>query len=138
MDPDGYVAADQYIRELMWEQAKRHRNLRPGDVCMMLYESKVMGNYRLCRVTAAEPSEDGCTRTVTVGYLPRKSLKQTVYRPVPLETKDVAIQRLVLLVPIRGPQISYRERVLPVSLPVRLKISVSRDQTLLAVFTFTT
>ena len=71
---------------------------------MMLYESKVMGNYRLCRVTAAEPSEDGCTRTVTVGYLPRKSLKQTVYRPVPLETKDVAIQRLVLLVPMEEQQ----------------------------------
>merc|ERR1712120_68975 len=124
VDPEGYVAADQYLNELMstwwkmwkqralphllpyyrWEQARRHRNLRPGDVCMMLYESKVMGNYRLCRVTAAEPSEDGCTRTVTVGYLPRKSLKQTVYRPVPLETKDVAIQRLVLLVPMEEQQ----------------------------------
>ena len=72
---------------------------------MLLYESKVMGNYRLCRVTAAEPSEDECVRTVTVGYLPRKSLKQTVYRPVPLETKEVAIQRLVLLVPVEEQQL---------------------------------
>ena len=64
-----------------------------------------MGNYRLCRVTAAEPSEDECVRTVTVGYLPRKSLKQTVYRPVPLETKEVAIQRLVLLVPVEEQQL---------------------------------
>ena len=63
VEPEGYVAADQYLRELMsvwwkmwkqralphllpyykWEQAKRHRNLQPGDVCMLLYESKVMG-----------------------------------------------------------------------------------------------
>ena len=104
VDPEGYVAADQYLRELMtvwwklwrqralphllpyykWEQARRHRNLQPGDVCMLLYESKVVGSYRLCRVTAVTPSDDECVRTVTVGYLPRKQLKQTVYRPVPL------------------------------------------------------
>merc|ERR1711888_73542 len=120
VDPEGYVVADQYLRELMsvwwkmwkqralphllpyykWEQARRHRNLQPGDVCMLLYETKVIGNYRLCRVTAAEPSEDECVRTVTVGYLPRKNLKQTVYHPAPLDTKEVAIQRLVLIVPV--------------------------------------
>merc|ERR1711888_480167 len=125
VDPEGYVAADQYIKELMtvwwklwrqralphllpyykWEQARRHRNLQTGDICMLLYESKVIGNYRLCRVTAAEPSDDGCVRTVTVGYLPRKQLKKTVYRPAPLETKEVAIQRLVLLVPIEEQQL---------------------------------
>ena len=70
----------------------------------MLYESKVVGSYRLCRVIKAEPSEDECVRTVTVGYLPRKNVKQTVYHPVPLETKEVAIQRLVLLVPVEEQQ----------------------------------
>ena len=39
-----------------------------------------------------------------MGYLPRKKLKQTVYHPVPLETKEVAIQRLVLLVPVEEQQ----------------------------------
>ena len=71
---------------------------------MMLYESKVVGSYRLCRVIKAEPSEDECVRTVTVGYLPRKNVKQTVYHPVPLEEKEVAIQRLVLLVPVEEQQ----------------------------------
>ena len=59
VEPEGYVAADQYLQELMttwwklwkqralphllpyyrWEEAKRHRNLQPGDVCLILYES---------------------------------------------------------------------------------------------------
>ena len=124
VDPEGYVTSDQYLRELMsvwwklwrqralphllpyykWEEARRHRNLQPGDVCMMLYESKVVGSYRLCRVIKAEPSEDKCVCTVTVGYLLRKNVKQIVYHPVPLEEKEVAIQRLVLLVPVEEQQ----------------------------------
>ena len=93
VETEGYVAADQYLQELMlmwwkmwkqcalpsllpyyrWEESRRHRNLREGDVCLLLFESKVLANYRLCRVLKAEPSEDGCVRTVTVGYLPRKA-----------------------------------------------------------------
>ena len=75
-----------------WEEAKRHRNLRKGDICLLLYESKILANYRLCRVLEAEPSEDGCVRTVTVGYLPRKAQNRVIYHPVPLEYKEVAIQ----------------------------------------------
>ena len=48
----------------------------------------------------AEPSGEGCVRTVSIGYLPSKSLKQVVYHPFPLETKEVAVQRLVLIVPV--------------------------------------
>ena len=119
VEPEGYVATDQYVRELMlswwklwkqralpyllpyykWQEAQRHKNLESGDICMMLYESKVVGSYRLCRVIAAEPSDDECVRTVTVGYLPRKNVRQAVYHPVALEQKEVAVQRLVLLVP---------------------------------------
>ena len=119
VEPEGYVAADQYVRELMsswwklwkqralpyllpyykWQEAQRHKNLEPGDICLMLYESKVVGNYRLCRIIKAEPSDDGCVRTVTVGYLPRKEVRRAVYHPVPLEQKEVAVQRLVLIVP---------------------------------------
>ena len=118
--PEGYVAAVQYLQELMttwwslwrqralphllpyyrWEDAKRHRNLQAGDVCLALYESKVLANYHLCRVMKAKPSADGCVRTVSIGYLPRKNLRQTVYHPVPLEIKEVAVQRLALIVPV--------------------------------------
>ena len=74
--PDGFVAADQYLQELMttwwklwkqralplpltyyrWEEAKRHRNLQPGDICLLLYESKMLASYRLCKVMKAESS----------------------------------------------------------------------------------
>ena len=60
----------------------------------------MLANYRLCKVMRADPSADGCVRTVSIGYLPRKSLRQTVYHPVSLETKEVAVQRLVLIVPV--------------------------------------
>ena len=83
-----------------WEEAKRHRNLREGDICLLLYESKILANYRLCRVQKAEPSEDGCVRTVTIGYLPRKAQNRVTYPPVPLEHKEVAIQQLVLIMPV--------------------------------------
>ena len=39
-------------------------------------------------------------RTVVVGYMPRKALHQAIYRSVPLEEKEVAVQRLVLVVPV--------------------------------------
>ena len=42
-------------------------------------ESKVLANYRLCRVMKAEPSADGCVCTVSISYLPRKQLRQTAY-----------------------------------------------------------
>ena len=78
----------------------RHRNLQQGDICLLLYESKIVANYRLCRVIEAVPSNDGRVRTVTVGYLPRKSRRQVVYHPVPLESKEVYVQRLVLILPV--------------------------------------
>ena len=108
VEPEGYVSADQYLQELMttwwslwrqralphllryyrWEDAKRNRNRQAGDVCLALYESKVLANYCLCRVMKAEPSADGCVRTVSIGYLQKKNLRQTVYHPVPLEIKE--------------------------------------------------
>ena len=120
VESEGYVAADQYLQELMvmwwklWKQraltsllpyyrsekAKIHRNLREGDICLLLYESKILANYRLCRVQKAEPSEDGCVWTVTIGYLPRKAQIRVAYHPVPLEQKEVAIQQLVLIMPV--------------------------------------
>ena len=89
-----------------WEESRRHRNLQQGDICLLLYETKIVANYTLCRVVEAKPFKDGCVRTVTVGYLPRKAVRQVVYRPVPLETKEVAVQRLVLIMPVEEQQSS--------------------------------
>ena len=37
---------------------------------------------------------------MTVGYLPQNKLKTSTYNPKTLETKEVAIQRLALIVPV--------------------------------------
>ena len=64
----------------------------------MLYESKVVANYRLCRVLQVIRAQDGSVCTVQVCYLPRRSLRRVAYVPVPLEAKEVAVQRLVPVV----------------------------------------
>ena len=78
---------------------RRHKNLREGDVCLLQYENKVKNTYRLCRIKEVKVSEDGLVRTVTVGYRAKRKGKLLPYVSVPLTTMDVAIQRLVLLVP---------------------------------------
>ena len=81
------------------KDGKRHINLQEGDVCLLQYENKVKNTYRLCRVIAVKKSEDGLVRTVTVAYKARRSGKLLSHVSSPLTTMDVAIQRLVLLVP---------------------------------------
>ena len=81
------------------KDGKRHTNLQEGDVCLLQYENKVKNTYRLCRVIAVKKSEDGLVRTVTVAYKARRTGKLLPHVSSPLTTMDVAIQRLVLLVP---------------------------------------
>ena len=78
---------------------RRHKNLREGDVYLLQYENKVKNTYRLCRIKEVKVSEDGLVRTVTIGYRAKRKGKLLPYVSVPLTTMDVAIQRLVLLVP---------------------------------------
>ena len=78
---------------------RRHKNLKEGDVCLLQYENKVKNTYRLCRVKEVKESEEGLVRTVTIVYRAKRKGKLLPYVSVPLTTMDVAIQRLVLLVP---------------------------------------
>ena len=80
------------------KHAKRHLNLKVGDVCLVYYENKVKGTYRLCIVLETTVSRDGIVRTVRVGFRPRRACGPGAYRSVPLDEMEVAIQRLVLLV----------------------------------------
>ena len=43
-----------------WQETERHRNICPGYVCLMLYESKVVANYCLCRVQCTQSRLDTC------------------------------------------------------------------------------
>ena len=71
----------------------------------MLYESKVVANYRLCRVGEVVESVDGCVRTVTVKYLPDNQLKKKLkvgekFEEGWMQEKEVAVQRLALIVAV--------------------------------------
>ena len=80
------------------KHAKRHLNLKQGDVCLVYYDNKVKGTYRLCIVLETTVSRDGVVRTVRVGFRPRRACGPGAYKSVPLDEMEVAIQRLVLLV----------------------------------------
>ena len=123
--PEAYSDSEKYLKELTqawWNQWKvqalstllpfykgedsvRHRNLRVGDVVMMIYDSKVAADYRLCRVAEVILSKDGCVRTAHVNYLPNNELHRKMklgekFDPAWMQGKEVSVQRLVLLVPV--------------------------------------
>ena len=81
------------------KHAKRHQNLKVGDVCLLFYDNKVKGTYRLCVVLETTTSKDDIVRTVKVGFRPRRHCGPGPYKGVRLYEMDVAVQRLVLLVP---------------------------------------
>ena len=83
-----------------WEMSRRHRNLKVGDVCLLQFESKVVSTYKMCCVIEVKESAEKCVRTVTVGYLPQNRLKKKEYDPKSIDTKEVAVQRLTLIVPV--------------------------------------
>ena len=49
-----------------------YNSLREGDVCLLKFEGKMKGDYKLCKVTKIKPGEDGLVRTVTVATRSRK------------------------------------------------------------------
>ena len=53
------------------KHAKRHQILKVGDVCLLFYDNKVKGTYRLCVVLELTTSKDDIVRTVKVGYMKR-------------------------------------------------------------------
>ena len=81
------------------KHAKRHQNLRIGDVCLLYYDNKVKGTYRLCVVLEVTTSREDIVRTVKVGFRPRRHCGPGPYKSLHLYEMDFAVQRLVLLVP---------------------------------------
>ena len=47
---------------------QRHRNVKPGDVCLIRYKNELKGRYRLGRVKSVKQGADGAVRTVTLLY----------------------------------------------------------------------
>ena len=125
LQPEAYFKSEKYLQELtlawwnIWktkalstllpfyrgEDSVRHRDLKEGDVCLLLFESKVVADYKLCRVSEVTESSDDCTRTVKVKYLPDNQLKKKIipgqqFSQDWMQEKEVAVQRLALIVPV--------------------------------------
>ncbi len=82
------------------KDAQRHRNIEKGDICLVMYENQVKATYRLCRVLETVESKDDLVRTVKIGFRPRRAVTgKPAYERTALEELEVAVQRLVLLVP---------------------------------------
>ena len=75
------------------------RNLKVGDLGHVRYEQKLGYNvWRLARVAAADPDDDGCVRTVMVEFRPRNVKDRSKAKePVSME---ICAQRFAVLLPI--------------------------------------
>ena len=79
-----------------WKDQKR--NLRVGDVVMMVYEGNFVNDYRLAMVTQVFPDEREIVRTVEISYRKRDRRESPeVYRSKPLVIEKIGVQRLSLL-----------------------------------------
>ena len=80
---------------------ERHRDLKVGDVVLVLQDASFKDKYRLARVTEVWPSKDGRVRKVTVAYKNyRTGEKVNVYKGASFTSVFRSCQKLVLLVPI--------------------------------------
>ena len=97
---ENYMAANDYQEEFLaqwwnrwkvvglphmipyqqFKDAKRHKNLVKGDVCLLQYDGKFKHTYRLCIITETFPSKRDLVRTVKVGFRPRKQCKAGPYK----------------------------------------------------------
>ena len=71
---------------------QRHRNVQPGDVCLIRYKNEVKGTYRLGRVKSVKQGADGAVRTVTLIY---KNPNEKTFREV-----DRSVHGIAVIVPI--------------------------------------
>ena len=79
------------------KEADRHKNLQPGNICLLMYDKKVKETYRLCRVIEVKPGEDGLVRTVKVAVQCRKKNEGRGQCRSIVGKFDVGVKRLVLI-----------------------------------------
>ena len=83
-----------------WKDAKRHINLKVGDVCLLMYPGKIQDKYRYCRVVEVHPDHNGVVRNVTVSLRCRNAREKVLlYRARKPVQMKVGIQRLCLICP---------------------------------------
>ena len=84
------------------------QDLAPGDVCQLLYKTKVTSHYRLCLVKSVTKSKDGLVRTVKVVLRNRRDGQDVVNKHLEPVEIEVGVQRLCLILPVSDQTKSQR------------------------------
>ena len=142
VDPAKTLAAEEELCERWWAEWIRvafpllvprgkwtvqHRNLEVGDIVLLRYEAKFSKDrYRLAKVQRVHPDASGVVRTVTVGMRPRDARDRTLpYRSRPLLEFEVAVQRLVVILPKEEQEV--KPAIEPVEESLRSEETVEGD-----------
>ena len=93
------LCAPSLVIQKKWHTA--HRNLRPGDVVLIVEKDSLSSEYRIAMVDKAYPGEDGKVRKVDLSY---KNYKVgeivTEYSGAKNQVVSRSVQRLALIVPV--------------------------------------
>ena len=85
-----------------YKDAKRHRNICVGDVCLLCYDGKIKDTYRICRVVETKKDDQGVVRTVKVQLRPQDVREKLLpYKSKTPCIQETGVQRLVLIVPAK-------------------------------------
>ena len=77
------------------------RNLKPGDIVLVVRENSIKGEYRLARVKETYPDEKGVVRKVTICYKNYRVGESLVeYKGAKDQDITRSVQRLALIVPV--------------------------------------
>ena len=80
-----------------------HRNIEIGDIVLLKYDKHLgKDKYRLAKVLEVHPDNHGHVRTVTIGIrdLRKARSEQPQQATAPQTQMTVAVQRLVVLLPV--------------------------------------
>ena len=79
-----------------WKDKKR--NMKVGDIVMLVYQGNMVDDYRLAKVSKIFPDSRDIVRSVEIQYRKKdKREKLEDYRSKPLVSEVVGVQRLALL-----------------------------------------
>ena len=93
------TVAPALVTDSKWHS--ENRNLKPGDVVLVVKESSIKGEYRLARVKETFPDEKGVVRKVTICYKNYKVGESLVeYKGAKDQECTRSVQRLALIVPV--------------------------------------
>ena len=96
-----------------YKETKRHQNLQIGDIALLHYNNAFKPEYRLARVAAIYPDQQGIVRSLDVHTYPRDVRDRgKPYRYKSPDVQHVNVQRLCLLVPVEE-QPGYVPPVVP-------------------------